>query len=67
MKTSFLIVKWDTFEKVWINFLVSDDLAYTGLYSQKSKGMGEVIFGDSCWERVGFWYARIIFVIMVQL
>ena len=65
MKTSFLIVKWDTFEKVWINFLISDDLAYTGLYSQKSKGMGEVILGDSCWEGVEFWYGRII--IMVQL
>ena len=67
MKTSFLIVKWDTFEKVWINFLISDDLAHTGLQSQKSKGIGEVIFGDSCWEGVGFWYVRIIYVIMVQL
>ena len=66
MKTSFLIVKWDTFEKVWINFLISVDLAHTGLQSQKSKGV-EVISGDSCWEGVTFWYVRIIYVNMVQL
>ena len=27
MKISFPTVKWDTFDKVWINFLISDDLA----------------------------------------
>ena len=43
------------------------EIVDTGLYSQKSKGMGEVIFGDSCWEGVGFRYVRIIYVIMVQL
>ena len=31
MKISFPTVKWDTFDKVWINFLISDDLAHTGL------------------------------------
>ena len=31
MKISFPTVKWDTFDKVWINFLISDDLAQTGL------------------------------------
>ena len=31
MKISFSTVKWDTFDKVWINFLISDDLAHTGL------------------------------------
>ena len=27
MKISFPTVKWDTFDKVWINFLISDDLS----------------------------------------
>ena len=31
MKISFPTVEWDTFDKVWINFLISDDLAQTGL------------------------------------
>ena len=40
MKTSFLIVKWDTFEKVWINFLILNDLAYTGLLESEVQGDG---------------------------
>ena len=66
MKISFPTVKWDTFDKVWINFLISDDLSDWFLESEvNQRGWVKSSLGTHV-GRGGF-YVGIIYVIMVQL